>query len=90
MTTGFNGPGDGSFRKMRTMFSVCDIRPHDLRHSFCEWCISNGMDLKTVCSWMGHSDQKMIMTVYDHVTATRELKAVEKLNKIFQEDKIDD
>lgn len=27
----------------------------------------------------------MIMTVYDHVTATRELKAVEKLNQIFQE-----
>lgn len=61
-----------------------NIRPHDLRHSFCEWCITNGVDLKTVCSWMGHSDQKMIMTVYDHVTATRELKAVEKLNEIFQ------
>jgi len=65
-----------------------NIRPHDLRHSFCEWCITNGVDLKTVCSWMGHSDQKMIMTVYDHVTAARELNAVEKLNCLFREDGI--
>ena len=32
----------------------------------------------------------ILKRVYDHVTATRELKAVEKLNKIFQEDKKDD
>ena len=60
------------------------IRPHDLRHSFCEWCITNGVDPKTVSSWMGHSDQKMIMQVYDHVTNEREKKAVEKLNDIFK------
>jgi len=54
------------------------IRPHDLRHSFCEWCITNGIDLKIVSSWMRHSDQKMIMQVYDHVTDERETKAVEK------------
>lgn len=65
-----------------------NIRPHDLRHSFCEWCITNGVDLKTVCSWMGHSDQKMIMTVYDHVTAKRELNAAEKLNCLFREGEI--
>ncbi|MBQ6479587.1 MAG: site-specific integrase [Anaerolineaceae bacterium] len=60
-----------------------NIRPHDLRHSFCEWCITNGVDPKTVSSWMGHSDQKMIMQVYDHVTNERETKAVEKLNALF-------
>lgn len=61
-----------------------NIRPHDLRHSFCEWCISNGIDPKTVSSWMGHSDTKMIMKIYDHVTKERETKAVEKLNSLFQ------
>ena len=60
-----------------------DIRPHDLRHSFCEWCITNGIDVKTVSNWMGHSDQKMIMRVYDHVTEKREMSAAEKLNKLF-------
>ncbi len=61
-----------------------NIRPHDLRHSFCEWCITNGVDPKTVSSWMGHSDQKMIMQVYDHVTSERETKAAEKLNSLFK------
>ncbi len=60
------------------------IRPHDLRHSSCEWCITNGIDLKTVSAWMGHSDQKMIMQVYDHVTVIRELNAAKKLNALFQ------
>ena len=56
--------------------------PRRARH----W-ISNeteGVDPKTVSSWMGHSDQKMIMQVYDHVTNEREKKAVEKLNDIFK------
>ncbi len=61
-----------------------NIRPHDLRHSFCEWCITNGIDPKTVSSWMGHADQKMIMQVYDHVTNERETKAIEKLNGLFE------
>ena len=63
-----------------------NIRPHDLRHSFCEWCITNGIDPKTVSSWMGHADQKMIMQVYDHVTNERETIAVEKLNGLFSQE----
>ncbi len=59
------------------------IRPHDLRHSFCEWCITNGVDPKTVSAWMGHSDQKMIMRIYDHVTDERETNAIRKLNGLF-------
>ena len=61
------------------------FRPHDLRHSFCEWCITNGVDPKTVSNWMGHTDQKMIMQIYDHVTNERETKAVGKLNSLFEE-----
>ena len=66
-----------------TGWKSVNIRPHDLRHSFCEWCITNGIDPKTVSRWMGHSDQRMIMQVYDHVTTERETKAVEKLNSLF-------
>ncbi len=32
---------------------------------------------------MGHTDQKMIMQIYDHVTSERETKAIEKLNALF-------
>ena len=59
------------------------IRPHDLRHSFCEWCITNGIDLKTVSMWMGHSDHQMVMRIYDHVMSKRETNAVNQLNNLF-------
>ena len=57
------------------------IRPHDLRHSFCEWAITNGIDPKTLMNWMGHTDERMIMKIYDHVTSKREDAAVALLNR---------
>ena len=59
------------------------IRPHDLRHSFCEWSISSGVDPKTVMAWMGHSDERMIMKIYDHVTNKREAAAIALLNNQY-------
>ena len=56
------------------------IRPHDLRHSFCEWAITNGVGPKTLMKWMGHCDERMIMKIYDHVMAKREDAAVALLN----------
>lgn len=59
------------------------IRPHDLRHSFCEWALTNGADLKTVISWMGHSDERMVMRIYDHLTNRREAAAIAQLNNAY-------
>ena len=59
------------------------IRPHDLRHSFCEWTISSGVDPKTVMAWMGHTDERMIMRIYDHVTNKREAAAIALLDKEY-------
>ena len=62
------------------------IRPHDLRHSFCEWAITNGVGPKTLMNWMGHTDERMIMKIYDHVTAKREDAAVALLNNAYAND----
>lgn len=62
------------------------IRPHDLRHSFCEWCITLGVGPKTVMNWMGHSDERMIMKIYDHVTAKREDAAIALVNGQYAND----
>ena len=60
------------------------IRPHDLRHSFCEWAITNGVTPKTLMKWMGHRDEHMIMKIYDHVMSKREDAAIELLNAAHQ------
>ena len=62
------------------------IRPHDLRHSFCEWAITNGAGPKTLMKWMGHCDERMIMRIYDHVMSKREDAAVAILNKAYAND----
>ena len=59
------------------------IRPHDLRHSFCEWAITSGVGPKMLMSWMGHCDERMIMKIYDHVTGKREDAAIALLNDSY-------
>lgn len=59
-----------------------DIVPYDLRHSFCVMCRDSGVEMNTCRKWMGHTDAKMILQVYDSVSEDRsesERKKVETL-----------
>ena len=73
----------------RTLSAVAghpiNIRPHDLRHSYCTMCVTAGVEPHQLMQWMGHADEKMILRIYDHVTAERTQKSVELLEKsLFQ------
>jgi len=48
-----------------------DIVPYSLRKSFCVMCRDAGVELNTCRKWMGHSDSKMILQVYDSVSEDR-------------------
>ena len=56
------------------------FRPHDLRHTFVTTCRDKGIDIKTVMSWCGHSSERMILQIYDHVSEDREKKMIELLD----------
>ena len=58
-----------------------DIVPYTLRHAFCAFCRDNGVDINTCRRWMGHSDAKMILKVYDSVSDDREQTEREKVEK---------
>ena len=58
-----------------------DIVPYTLRHAFCAFCRDNGVDINTCRRWMGHSDAKMILKVYDSVSDDREQNEREKVEK---------
>ncbi|MBQ9621949.1 MAG: tyrosine-type recombinase/integrase [Treponema sp.] len=47
------------------------VTPYDLRHSFCTYCRDLGIDMLVCMKWMGHSDSKMILEIYDHVSDRR-------------------
>lgn len=57
------------------------VVPYDLRHSFCCMCRDNGVELNTCIRWMGHSDAKMILKIYDEASDRRSEIEAEKLKK---------
>lgn len=51
------------------------VRCHDLRHSYATWLRDSGIDMHQAIIWLGHSNEKMILRVYDHPGADRETTA---------------
>lgn len=56
-----------------------NIRPHDLRHSYCTMLYDAGVDIKTAQKWMGHADLDVTMQIYTHLSEEREKTASEAL-----------
>lgn len=48
------------------------IRCHDFRVDFCTRCYYAGIPLKTLQTWMGHSDVQMITEIYSKLTKEQE------------------
>lgn len=63
------------------------IRTHDFRHSFCTMCCDAHVPIEVLMQWMGHSDDKMIRRIYDHVSECRKLEA-EKMVGAYLDEKI--
>ncbi|GAA3259896.1 integrase-like protein [Lactococcus lactis subsp. lactis] len=53
---------------------------HMLRHSHISLLVELGVPIKTIMQRVGHSDEKMILQVYSHVTEKMETDLIEKLN----------
>lgn len=60
-----------------------NIRPHDLRHTFCTLIMDAGISITQAMSWMGHSDEKMILHIYDHLTESRNMASVNQVEKLL-------
>ena len=59
------------------------IRPHDLRHTYCTLLADADVSIKQAMLWMGHSDEKMILHIYDHVGEKRTRNSVKKVEKML-------
>lgn len=58
-----------------------NIRPHDLRHTYCTLLADSGVSIKQALVWMGHADEKMILHVYDHVSEKRAQESLDLVEK---------
>jgi len=55
------------FRKARKAAGLAgDVHFHTLRHTFASWLVSDGVPLKHVQTWMGHSSMR-VTEIYSHL-----------------------
>lgn len=58
-----------------------NIRPHDLRHTYCTMLRDSGVDMHQAMIWMGHADEKMILHIYDHISEKRTQNSIDQMEK---------
>ncbi len=67
------------------------IRYHDLRHSCASLLLANGVSLKEIQDWLGHSDFSTTANIYSHLEYGAKVKSANKIaeNLSLSEDKKD-
>lgn len=74
---------DKTWRFVRKMFNLEDVRIHDLRHSFASFAINNGVNIYELSKLLGHSNIQTTQR-YAHLYTDTLLKAA---NQVFKEQK---
>ena len=57
------------------------IRYHDLRHSCASLLLANGVSLKEIQDWLGHSDYSTTANIYSHLEYGAKLKSAGKISE---------
>ena len=60
-----------------------DCTFHDLRHTFATMVIGNGIDVRTVASYLGHANVSMTLDIYADVDPEVKMSAVDKIEACF-------
>lgn len=59
------------------------IRFHDLRHSCASLLLANGINMKEIQQWLGHSSWNTTATIYAHLESDTKLKAANVIASIL-------
>ena len=57
------------------------IRFHDLRHSCASLLLKNGVPMKQIQEWLGHSDFSTTANIYAHLDAGSKLTSAQAMEK---------
>ena len=55
-----------TFKKILQKNNLREIRFHDLRYSCASLLLANGVSMKQIQEWMGHSDFSITANIYAH------------------------
>ncbi len=74
---------DHAFKRTLEDNKMPHIRFHDLRHSTASYLIKNGLSLKEIQIWLGHSDISITANIYTHVDSEMKMNTASKINELF-------
>lgn len=60
-------------------------RFHMMRHTHATWCLSHGVDLKTVSLRLGHADETTTLRAYAHALPGSDSAAAETFSEALEE-----
>lgn len=73
-----------AFKRILKANDMPHIRFHDLRHSTASYLLKNGLSLKEIQTWLGHSDISTTANIYAHVDAEMKRNTAAKINELFK------
>ncbi|MCH1642741.1 site-specific integrase [Paenibacillus timonensis] len=73
-----------NFNSTLEKFKMPHIRFHDLRHSCASLLLANGVSMKEVQEWLGHSDYSTTANIYSHLEFSTKVSSANKMNKVIK------
>ena len=73
------------FRTILARNNLRKIRFHDLRHSCASLLLANGVNLKMIQEWLGHSNISTTGNIYAHLDVSSKKFSASVIQNIFQE-----
>ena len=73
------------FDWLLTKYGLKHIRFHDLRHSCASLLYANGVSLKEIQEWLGHSDISTTSNIYTHLDFSSKVSSANAIVSIFPE-----
>ncbi|MDR1598714.1 MAG: site-specific integrase [Oscillospiraceae bacterium] len=70
-------------------WKTIDIQCHDLRHTYCSLLYEMGVSVKSAQEWLVHTDAKMTMEIYTHLSNKQRARDESLIEAYFESDVVE-